>query len=73
MRECLITAPGSMSDETYELLCKKARYRFGDDISFRRITDDGILGGFILNIGGVCYDVSMLSQLNELADFIKEE
>ncbi len=66
MRNCLITAAANMTEETYALLCEKAKGRFGEDLSFRRVTDDTLLGGFILELDGTVYDLSLRTQLETL-------
>ena len=63
MRTCVITAASNMSDATYAVLCEKARKKFGEDIVFQRITDDGVIGGFVMELDGTVYDLSVRTQL----------
>ncbi len=62
MKNCVITAPSRMTDETYALLCRAAEQKFGA-AAFTRVTDDGLIGGFILEIDGTVYDLSVRAQL----------
>lgn len=66
MRTCLITAASNMSDETYRYLCGKARAKFGEDITFTRITDDSVIGGFCMELDGTVYDLTVRTQLRML-------
>ena len=72
MKKAIITAAGNMSDETYGVLCRGITDRFGGDVSFERICDDSVIGGFILNIDGEVFDLSVATQLNRLEKHIKE-
>ena len=63
MRTCVITAASNMTDGTYGVLCEKARKKFGEDIVFQRITDDGVIGGFVMELDGTVYDLSVRTQL----------
>lgn len=64
MRTCVITAASNMSDETYGVLCEKIRKKFGEDIEMRRITDDGVIGGFLMELDGTVYDLTLRTQLD---------
>ena len=64
MRTCVITAASNMTDETYGVLCEKARRKFGEDIEFRRITDDSVIGGFVMELDGTVYDLTVRTQLD---------
>ncbi len=66
MRNCKITVSSDMTDETYAMLCEKARRRFGADLSFTRIDNDAVIAGFILELDGTVYDVSVGTQLEIL-------
>lgn len=66
MRNCTITVAPNMSDETFRYLCEKAERKFGTDISFQRVTDETVLGGFILELDGTVYDLSLQTQLETL-------
>ena len=69
MNKIIITTASNMSDETYSLLCEKAKARFGCEETEKRI-DDSIIGGFVLNIDGLIYDASIKTQLDELKKHI---
>ena len=74
MRECTVTAAPNMSDETYGLLCEKAKRRFGEDLRFIRRTDESVVGGFRLEIGNAVYDFTLKTQLDMLRSrFTQEE
>ena len=66
MRNCKITVSSGMTDETYAMLCEKARRRFGADLSFTRTNDESVIAGFILELDGTVYDVSVGTQLEIL-------
>ena len=66
MRNCRITVSSGRTDATYAMLCEKARRRFGADLSFTRVNDDGVIAGFILELDGTVYDVSVGTQLELL-------
>ena len=66
MKKCTVTAASNMSGETYEYLCNKIKMRFGDDFEFTRITDDDIIGGCIIDMGGHIFDLSVKTQLSLL-------
>ena len=71
MKTCVIRAASHMSDETYEYICREAKKKFGDDISFRRETDDTLLGGFVLEIGTEIFDLSYAAQLETIRKQIR--
>ena len=66
MRKCIITAASNLSIGTYAYLCGKITERFGDDISFERVTDDSVLGGFRMELDDTVWDLTIATQLNEL-------
>jgi len=70
MKRARITVASNMSDDTYIMLCEKTRERFGDDIEFSRTVDDDILGGFILDLDGMIYDLSVRTTFEELKKHI---
>lgn len=71
MKKALIKTAGNMSDETLAMLERGITEKFGDEIEFERVTDETIIGGFILNFDGTVYDWSMASRLAELEKHIK--
>ena len=71
MKRAKITVASNMSDKTYIMLCEKTRERFGDDIEFTRIVDNDIIGGFILDIDGMIFDLSVRTTFDELKKHIK--
>ncbi len=73
MRKCTVTAASNMSGETYEYLCDKVRRKFGDDIAFTRITDDAVVGGFVLDLDGHIFDLSLATQLKAMGKHLREE
>jgi F0F1-type ATP synthase delta subunit len=64
MKTCVITAASNMTDATFGVLCEKARAKFGYEIQFQRITDDSVIGGFIMELDGTVYDLSIKTQLD---------
>ena len=73
MRNCTVTAASNMSGETYEYLCEKVRQKFGDDIEFTRVTDEAVIGGFILDLNGHIFDLSLATQLKVMGRHLREE
>ena len=73
MRKCTVTAASNMSGETYEYLCERVRRKFGDDIAFTRVTDESVIGGFILNLNGHIFDMSLATQLKAMGRHLREE
>ena len=73
MRKCTVTAASNMSGETYEYLCEKVRKKFGDDIEFTRKTDEAVIGGFILDLNGHIFDLSLATQLKAMGRHLREE
>ena len=72
MKKAIITAADNMSDETYGILCRGVADRFGADITFERVCDNSIIGGFVLNVDGEVFDLSVATQLGRLEKHIKE-
>ncbi len=70
MREAIVKITESMSDSTYELLCKGIREKTGDDITFEKVYDESLVGGFVLKLDGVVYDNSIRTQLQRLKKHI---
>lgn len=73
MRNCTVTAASNMSGETYEYLCEKVRQKFGDDIEFTRVTDESVIGGFMLDLNGHIFDLTLATQLKAIGKHIREE
>ena len=73
MRNCTVTAASNMSGETYEYLCEKVQRKFGDDIAFTRVTDESVIGGFILDLNGHIFDLSLATQLKAMGKHLREE
>ena len=73
MKKCTVTVTSSLGEDVYDILCSKTRKKFGEDIIFNKICDDSIIGGFILDIEGEVFDLSISSQLKEIKKHIKEE
>ncbi len=70
MRKAVIKIADNMSDETYTMLCDGIKEKFGADIEFQKITDESVIGGFILSLDGVIYDNSIRTQLKRLKKHI---
>ena len=61
-----------MSDETYDMLCKGVKEKYGSDIVFERVFDETLIGGFLLKLDGVVYDYSVRTQLKNLKKHISD-
>lgn len=66
MREAVVVAASNFSDGNFDRLCEGLKQRFGGDIVFSRVTDESVVGGFMLRLDGVVYDMSFASQLKKL-------
>ena len=62
-----------MSENTFAYLCGRILKKYGEDIEFTRITDNSILGGFIMELDSEVWDLSLATQLNTIKEQIKEE
>lgn len=54
-----------MSDKTYERICRGFAEKLGE-VAFERVTDDRIIGGFIADIDGEVFDLSIASQIEKM-------
>ncbi len=72
MRKAIIKITHSMSDETYETLCKGILEAFGSDIEFEKVYDETLVGGFVLKLDGVVHDHSVRTQLSRLKKHISD-
>ncbi len=64
-KTAVITTASNMSEATYARICRGFREKLGE-ITFERVIDDGIIGGFIADIDGEIYDLSISSQLKKM-------
>lgn len=62
-----------MSETTFAYLCGKIKERFGDDISPELITDDGVIGGCVIDLDGHIFDLSVRTQLEGLRKHFNAE
>ncbi len=72
MREAIIKTARNMSDETYDMLCKGVKEKYGSNIVFERVFDETLIGGFLLKLDGVVYDYSVRTQLKNLKKHISD-
>ena len=70
MKRIIITTASNMSDTTYSYVCDGFRRKFGEEADFTRIEDDSIIGGFIANVSGEIFDLSISSQLRKMEKHI---
>lgn len=66
MKRILITVPENFPDESYNDICNGFIKRFGDDCEFIRKTDSSVIGGFVAEVNGEIFDLSIASQLKQL-------
>lgn len=66
MKTVVIKTAENMSDATYARVCRGFREMLGEDFNFKRVCDNGIVGGFIAEADGKVYDLSISSQLKEM-------
>lgn len=65
MKTAIITVASNMSDKTYEQICRGFAEKLGE-VAFERVTDDKIIGGFIADIDGEVFDLSIASQIEKM-------
>ena len=65
MKTAIITVASNMSDKTYERICRGFAEKLGE-VAFERVTDDKIIGGFIADIDGEVFDLSIASQIEKM-------
>lgn len=70
MKSIIIITANNMSDKTYNYICDRFKAKLGPDISFRHITDNGIIGGFVADVDGEIYDLSVSSQLKQMKEHL---
>lgn len=66
MKTVIITTAENMSEEAYRRICGGFKERLGEDAEFKHIADNGIIGGFIAEVDGEIYDLSISSQLKKM-------
>ena len=64
MKTCVIRVASRMSGETFDAICRGAEKKYGGGLSFTRVDDDTLLGGFVLDVEGEISDLSFASQLD---------
>ena len=72
MRKAIIKITHTMSDDTYQMLCKGISDRMGSDIEFQQVIDETLIGGFVLKLDGVVYDYSVRTQLKNIKKHISD-
>ena len=70
MKKCILTVAPTMTDETYALLCEKAKSKTGADVEFVRKNDDGVIAGFVMEYCGEVTDLSVGTQLGMLESYL---
>ncbi len=65
MKTAVITVASNMSDKTYDRICNGFAEILGE-ISFEKVIDDKIIGGFIAEIEGEVFDMSIASQIAKM-------
>lgn len=72
MRKAIIKTAENMSDETFSILTEGIKKKFGGNIEFEKITDDSVIGGFVLELDGIVHDLSVSSQLKRVKKHISK-
>ena len=65
MKTAVITVASNMSDKTYDRICNGFAEKLGE-LSFEKVIDDKIIGGFIAEIDGEVFDMSIASQIAKM-------
>lgn len=65
MKTATITVASNMSDNTYKRICDGFTEKLGE-LTFVKVTDDRIIGGFIADIDGEVFDLSIASQIEKM-------
>lgn len=72
MRKATVKTAENMSNETYEMLTDGIKKKFGGNIEFEKITDNSVVGGFVLELDGIVHDFSVSSQLKRVKKHISK-
>ena len=70
MKNIIITTAGNMSENTYKTICDGFKAKFGTDTVCRRVVDESVIGGFVANVNGEIFDLSIASQLKKMENHI---
>lgn len=65
MKTAVITVASNMSDKTYDRICSGFSEKIGE-LCFEKVVDDKIIGGFIAEIDGRVFDMSIASQIAKM-------
>ena len=65
MKTATITVVSNMSDNNYKRICDGFTEKLGE-LTFEKVTDDKIIGGFIADIDGEVFDLSIASQIEKM-------
>ncbi len=65
MKTAIITTASNMSEKTYARICRGFSERV-DELIITHVIDDGIIGGFIADIDGEIFDLSISSQIEKM-------
>ena len=71
MQKVILTTAENMSPKTYAALCDGLCKKLGE-VTFVHKTDPSLIGGFVANIEGQIYDMSVSAQLSEMKRCITE-
>lgn len=67
-----ITVRSDAKKEFYDSICNGFIKKYGNDITFTKLTDDSLIGGFSAKVDGTVYDTSVKAKLSEIKKVITE-
>lgn len=71
MKKLVITVTPDTSKELFDRICRGFEEKTGEELSFERIDDPSVIGGFIADMDGDVYDTSIATKLKEMAKHIR--
>ena len=70
MKTVTITTAGNLSEETFAFICENFRKKLGE-VTFVQKTDPSLIGGFVADVNGQIYDMSISAQLAKMKSAIE--
>ncbi len=72
MKTVTITHAGNLSGDTLAYIRREITEKYGADCTFYEETDPALVGGFLLNIDGKVFDVSLKTRLEQMREHIEK-
>ena len=72
MKKVVITCSESVSDKTYDHICRRFAELCGGELSFEKKVSKELVGGFTVAVDGKIYDMSIKTQMEMLKKHMNE-